>query len=462
MPFDLFHCGAPYTLTRQDGLTVPLAQALRTRDYVILFLASQWWAPCRGVTAQLCAFYAQHHATHNFEVIFLSTDKSEGAMRDFFADAHGDWLCLDYKDARTLEAALAGDPVLHAQQVPACLVFQLDKAALLHKPQGERGSTHRLLSSSSSSSSLAPAACVSFARLITKHGREMLSRDRGGLRFPWHDNGWTDTASVQRTPTLNTPTDATITSPVSQPSSPDPAVVGETAETNAVESTPSVVVHRHVDAVLHTDPRASPAVAIPHTQRILMCSPSATSAAAAAADGPTPATEAKDTMQEAEKDTVKGREDAQHASRRNSDGDAPVHETSPDSRRQLFYPNGSVAQNQETVAEAEEEEDPKRVRPPTRVMVVRRRVRAPLTMAVADAATVVTDVETETEVGEDDTAAAAEVREEGEADVVLVAHISAVMEENWASGEGNEGTAGSDVEELSVVERDTDEVPQAE
>lgn len=195
MVFDLFQRGSSYTLTRQNGFTVSLPQALRTKRYVLLFLASQWWAPCRGVTAQLKAFYESLHDTHDFEVIFLSTDKSEGAMLDFFHDAHGDWLCLKYADARDLEAALAGEPDLHPKQVPACLVFEIDADAFTVMPGDGGGTADDVSTPPSTAAAAAALAAASFARLVTKHGREMLSRDKDGRLFPWYDDGWDDTVA---------------------------------------------------------------------------------------------------------------------------------------------------------------------------------------------------------------------------------------------------------------------------
>ncbi|KAK7197062.1 Thioredoxin-like [Novymonas esmeraldas] len=225
MPFDLFHRDATYTLARQDGLSIGLRQALRTRRYVVVYIASQWWAPCRGVTAQLCAFYDKFHDACKFEVVFLSTDRSKEAMLNFFRSAHGDWLCLDYDDARRLEAELAGDADLHPKQVPACLVFELEPS----EPGGTPGLGHAALDGGdhdgswavspttavsvnySTSSSSTPS--LSFARLVTKFGREMLSKDKDAVLFPWRDDGWCDTASARPSPTPLVPP-----SPALQPS----------------------------------------------------------------------------------------------------------------------------------------------------------------------------------------------------------------------------------------------------
>lgn len=363
MPFDLFDRGSSFTLTRQDGLTVSLAQALRTRHYVLVFLASQWWAPCRGVTAQLRRFHHDHHATHSFEVIFLSTDKTEGAMHDFFHSAHGDWLCLDYADARRLEAEMAGDAAFHCSQLPACLVFELDREAMKRcgsEVRGQTGNNSPSAPFSSSSSFDAP-----FARLVTKHGREMLARDREGLHFPWHDDGWSDSASVPRTPIKDTPdttvTAETPTEPLVRPATPsgeenaiaDEEVVAEEAE--GKEQT-AVEERDNSPVVMHTDPRLDPVADTPHTRLIIKHPPAHTSI--------TKAHHKDDGKEEVAEQGVEEEQQQQQPPASDSSPDAhPTESTdatardiveSKDSCRQLSYPESPPPQKEKEKATAEE------------------------------------------------------------------------------------------------------------
>lgn len=182
MVLDLFSETKSYTLFRQDGLTVGLREALANRQYVMLFIAGQWWSPCRGVARQLSSFYASHSETLGFEIIFLSADKSSDAMLNFFRNAQGDWLCFDYDDARQLEAELAADPLLHSPQLPALLVFEIIQ--------------------SNGDPVVQPVKRM--AQLTTRNGREMLSRDKDAKLFPWRGNGWRDTKSL-RSPSLVQP-----------------------------------------------------------------------------------------------------------------------------------------------------------------------------------------------------------------------------------------------------------------
>lgn len=261
MSFDLFHRNSSYVLTRQDGLTVSLQQALRTKRYVILFLAGQWWAPCRGVAAQLCSFYSSLHDTFNFEVIFLSTDRSETTMLDFFHSSHGDWLCLNYNDARHLEAALAGDKELHPKQVPACLVFELEDGSSRAddtrngQANGAAADTSTFSSSSSARASTSPH---SFARLITKHGREMLSRDKEGALFPWYDDGWDDAAAQQRSALLRKSSMEQTSTLASTRMPPPETPSAEPEGARCVEDSESKAAHNGLA------PRTNPHPTLPH------------------------------------------------------------------------------------------------------------------------------------------------------------------------------------------------------
>jgi hypothetical protein len=308
MPFDLFQPGSSYTLMRQDGLTVNLPQALRTKRYVILFIAGQWWAPCRGVTVQLKSFYENYCESHDFEVIFLSTDRSEGAMLDFFHDTHGDWLCLRYKDARNLDAALASDKDLHPKQVPACLVFEVDRGALMkhstvQKPREDGKDTPAAVPLPSA------AAAPSFVRLTTKHGREMLSRDKEGALFPWYDDGWCDTAAWERSVSLRRCAAACTPSPTAPPAC---AAATAPVEDDA-EHGNSITRAKHVDVVLHTNPHSPPpsrtsAVTTPSTQPIIKHPPATVGQAHKHAEAPK--TEKEPHITEHEKHREEGGDEA--------------------------------------------------------------------------------------------------------------------------------------------------------
>jgi len=62
-----------------------------------LYFSGHWCPPCRGFTPQLKTFYEEYRALDpNFEIIFVSSDKAEQDMLDYFKNDHGDYLALPF------------------------------------------------------------------------------------------------------------------------------------------------------------------------------------------------------------------------------------------------------------------------------------------------------------------------------------------------------------------------------
>jgi len=69
-----------------------------------LYFSAHWCPPCRGFTPVLKQFYADYKAKDpNFEIIFISSDKEEKAMLDYFKDDHGDYLALPFSKRKEKE-----------------------------------------------------------------------------------------------------------------------------------------------------------------------------------------------------------------------------------------------------------------------------------------------------------------------------------------------------------------------
>jgi len=80
---------------KQDGSTVGSA-AIEGKT-LGLYFSAHWCPPCRGFTPVLKEFYSGYKAKDpNFEIVFVSSDKSDQEMLDYFKGDHGDYLCLPY------------------------------------------------------------------------------------------------------------------------------------------------------------------------------------------------------------------------------------------------------------------------------------------------------------------------------------------------------------------------------
>ncbi|KAK7200039.1 tryparedoxin-like protein [Novymonas esmeraldas] len=109
MPFH--HRDAPFLsqfpdlkLLRQDGTSIAAAEALRGKKYVLIYFSAHWCPPCQRFTPLLADFYEAHKDTQDFEVLFVSSDREEGRMMDFFQNRSSNYV-------RRQPAAAASPPL---------------------------------------------------------------------------------------------------------------------------------------------------------------------------------------------------------------------------------------------------------------------------------------------------------------------------------------------------------------
>ena len=84
-----------------------------------VYVSAHWCPPCRAFTPVLAQFYADYKKLNpNFEIIFVSSDKSEAEFWDYFAQ-HGDYLAADFngKARSTLKQ------LVNASGIPTFAIF---------------------------------------------------------------------------------------------------------------------------------------------------------------------------------------------------------------------------------------------------------------------------------------------------------------------------------------------------
>jgi nucleoredoxin len=70
---------------------------LEPKDYYAIYYSAHWCPPCRKFTPKLVDFYNQASKEHeNFEIIFVSSDRSEDDMAAYMEETDMPWLALDY------------------------------------------------------------------------------------------------------------------------------------------------------------------------------------------------------------------------------------------------------------------------------------------------------------------------------------------------------------------------------
>ncbi|XP_068230508.1 nucleoredoxin-like [Palaemon carinicauda] len=114
---------------------------------IALYFSAHWCPPCRAFTPQLVSFYqhVKENTKHQLEIVLVSSDHEEEAFNHYFGDMP--WLALPFSDTKrkirlSRQYRVTGIPSL----------------VLINSRSG---------------------------RVITKNGREMVTRDPEALTFPW-------------------------------------------------------------------------------------------------------------------------------------------------------------------------------------------------------------------------------------------------------------------------------------
>jgi len=88
---------------RADGSEVPAKDAVPEEKKIICFyFSAHWCPPCRQFTPMLKEFYNKTKE-QGIEVVFVSSDKTEKDMNDYYKESHGDWLRIAHKSSLAKE-----------------------------------------------------------------------------------------------------------------------------------------------------------------------------------------------------------------------------------------------------------------------------------------------------------------------------------------------------------------------
>jgi nucleoredoxin len=83
--------------SRNGSLHPYLDAEFEKKKLIGLYMSARWCGPCRKFTPQLVAYYNKMVAAHpEFEILFVSDDKSAGAMENYMRDDQMPWPALSY------------------------------------------------------------------------------------------------------------------------------------------------------------------------------------------------------------------------------------------------------------------------------------------------------------------------------------------------------------------------------
>jgi len=130
-------------LLTKSGLQ-PTEDVLKGKTAVGVYFSAHWCGPCRGFTPKLAEFYKDALQAKGMEVIFVSGDKDQDAFESYYGEQP--WTALPY-DQRDVKAAL--NKKFKVQGIPSLVILDAS---------GE---------------------------VITKDGREAVTQDPTGEKYPW-------------------------------------------------------------------------------------------------------------------------------------------------------------------------------------------------------------------------------------------------------------------------------------
>ena len=88
-------------LVQLDGKKLEKADGidLSSKKYVAFYYSAHWCPPCRAFTPELSKFYDKMQRKHgdDFELVFVSSDKSEDAMAEYMEWGDMEFPALAYK-----------------------------------------------------------------------------------------------------------------------------------------------------------------------------------------------------------------------------------------------------------------------------------------------------------------------------------------------------------------------------
>jgi nucleoredoxin len=93
---------------------------LESKKFVALYYSALWCAPCRKFTPELVDYYNRVASAHpEFEIVFVSADRSRFSWESYIHETKMPWLAIDYDQL----ADMSGVKSLGGDSIPSLLVL---------------------------------------------------------------------------------------------------------------------------------------------------------------------------------------------------------------------------------------------------------------------------------------------------------------------------------------------------
>jgi nucleoredoxin len=117
------------TISHADGAE------LEKKKFVALYYSAHWCGPCRKFTPQLVDYYNRIAAAHpEFELIFVSSDRSRFGWETYIRETKMPWLAIDYDQL----GGLADLKKLGGESIPSLLVLDAGSHIIASSYEGEK------------------------------------------------------------------------------------------------------------------------------------------------------------------------------------------------------------------------------------------------------------------------------------------------------------------------------------
>ncbi|VDP40690.1 unnamed protein product [Heligmosomoides polygyrus] len=108
-------------LKKKDGSCSEAEEVLKDK-VVALYFSAHWCPPCRYFTPVLKSFYNELLSSEKFEVVFVSSDRTEEDQKKYMEECHGDWYCIPHGSPKCKELATK----YSVSGIPAPIIIKSD------------------------------------------------------------------------------------------------------------------------------------------------------------------------------------------------------------------------------------------------------------------------------------------------------------------------------------------------
>jgi len=114
-------------LLGKDGL-VSTSSALAGKKAIGIYFSAHWCPPCRGFTPKLAEWYTKDLKGNGLEIVFVSSDRDEGAFKSYFAEQP--WLALDYGDRKVKDQL---STACNVEGIPSFVILDPSDFSIINK-----------------------------------------------------------------------------------------------------------------------------------------------------------------------------------------------------------------------------------------------------------------------------------------------------------------------------------------